>query len=316
MVRARLVALFLVGGLVAPACGGEDGTDPPEDDGTVRDDLPDKPDDAVRLVSPTFEVAPGDEVFVCMKIPFDIPEDLYVNESVAYQTEGGHHTLLYYVEGGGPAPEPHECGDADMLNMRFIGVGTADGNGIGLPPGIAMKVPAGAEIYAQTHYLNASDRTLLGQDVVDLRLIPASEVQEVAGAFANVDLGLRLPPGEETTRVVDCGVPRAMTVPWMLAHMHELGARFKLEVQKDGVWSTVYESTWEAALRDDFPVTELDPHVSLGPQDRIRTTCTWHNTGALERLFPAEMCATFMPFYPSPNGALLVCDDKGNQFEL
>ncbi len=295
--------------LLAAACGGESGPD------LVRDDIPDAPTDGVRLVSPTFTVGAGKEVFMCMRLPFEVKDDLYVNSSEAYQVTGGHHSMLFYSDkspDGGDAP--HECDDGDMGDIRFIGVGTADGVGITLPDGIAMKIPKGSKIYTQSHYLNATDEEVLAQDVVDLHTIALNDVSQIAGAFTEVDLGLSLPPQQVTTRVMDCTAPMAMTVPWMIPHMHELGMQFKIELVKGDTAQTLYDTAWSETLRDHFPFVTFDQQLQLQPTDHIRTTCTWNNNTDVERLFPNEMCATFMPFYPSPDGALLACDEHGNHF--
>jgi hypothetical protein len=298
--------------VAAAACGGDSGVD------TIRTDLPPGPADGTgqRLVTPTFTVGGGKEVFMCMRLPADTSQDLYVNSSEAYQVTGGHHSMLYYTDQPTGGDEPHECNDADMGNIRFIGVGTADGVGITLPEGVVLKIPKGAKVYTQSHYLNSSDDDIVAQDVVDLHTLPISKVQMVAGAFTEVDLGLELQPGVDTTRVIDCTMPRAaMTVPWMIPHMHELGQNFKLELIHEGQEpQTLYESTWDETLRDHFPLINFDPFLQMTSTDRLRTTCTWHNTDATPRLFPHEMCATFMPFFPSSDGALLACDEHGNQF--
>lgn len=304
-------AAVLVVGCTAPG----DGETQPVDDGIIFD-VPALAADAVRLVSPTFTVDAGTEAFICMRIPFEVEEDIYVNASVAYQANGGHHSMLYYSPPDQEPPNdaPHECVDSDMGNIRFIGVGTADGVGISLPKGIAMKIPKGSKIYSQSHYVNAQTTTLTAQDVVDLVLIPADQLEQRAGAFTEVDLGLELPASMETTRQIDCTSPMDMEVPWMIPHMHEWGYYFKLEVIVDDVPQTVYESEWNETLRDHFPLVHFDPPLHLTPADRIRTTCTWRNIESHDILFPSEMCATFMPFYPSPDGALLACDETGKHF--
>jgi hypothetical protein len=301
---------------LAAGCSDSGTTEPPVDDGIIVD-VPPAPSGAKRLVTPTFPVEGGTEVFMCMRVPFEVKEDLYVNSSLAYQATGGHHSMLYYTppEQLPLKDEPHECEDSDMGNIRFIGVGTGDGVGISLPKGMALKIPAGAKIYTQSHYLNTGSERMIAQDVLDLITIPAAEVEQVAGAFTEVDLGLELPANAETTRKIDCTAPTEMTVPWMIPHMHELGFHIKLEIVSNGVTSTVYETPWEEALRDHFPVVEFEPHLKLTPADRIVTTCTWRNTKSTPLLFPAEMCATFMPFYPSANGAMLACDETGKHFE-
>jgi hypothetical protein len=315
-----LLGLMLSAGLLAAACGEDMGEGADAESGDepemVREDLPDPPEGGARLVSPTFSVAPGAEAFTCMRIPFDADEDLFVNASNSYQVTGGHHTMLFYVDGTVPLDdEPHECNDQDMTSIRLVGVGSADGSGIGLPDGMALRLPAGARLYAQSHYLNATDGDITAQDVIDLELLPADEVEQVAGTFAQVDLGLELPAGEKVTRTIECTAPLEMKVPWMLPHMHEFGAHFTLEAIIDGEARTLYDSEWTAALRDHFPILDQQPHLEFTGADTIRTTCTWDNTSADRLLFPREMCATFMAFYPSPDGALLACDETGRHFE-
>jgi hypothetical protein len=315
MKRTSLV--WAVAGLWLTACGGEQA--PPEDSGpdTIRTDLPAAPEGGARLVSPVFQVDAASEVFMCMRIEFDVTEDMWVNSSTGYQVEGGHHTMLYYTAEPqvGIDPMPHECAGEDMGNIRFIGVGTANGIGITLPEGIAMKIPKGAEIWTQSHYLNTTGEEITAQDVIDLELIAANEVTDVAAAFTQVDLGLELTPVAETTRVIECTAPQNMTVPFMIPHMHEWGAHFKLEVVRNDETMVIYDQGWEESLRDDFPILSMSPMLELTPNDVIRTTCTWHNDTADPILFPQEMCATFMPFYPSSDGALLACDETGEHFQ-
>src|SRR5213078_2232586 len=175
-------------------------------------------------------------------------------------------------------------------------------------------IPAGSKIYTQSHYLNTTDEDITAQDVIDFHLLTKDKVTNVAGAFVEIDLGFELPPQQDVTRVVDCHPPMDMTVPWMIPHMHELGFDFKLElIHQNAEPTMLYQSLWSTTLRDHFPLVNFDPALQISPTDRLRTTCTWHNNTDTMRLFPNEMCATFMPFWNSPDGALLACDENGNQ---
>jgi len=298
---------------LAPGCATDSAGGGPD---KIRDDIPDPGPGGVQLVSPTFTVAATTESFTCMRIPFSVTEDMYVNASTAWQVAGGHHTMLYFsdeVQEGGD--DPHECGGGDMGNIRFIGVGTGDGVGIALPGGVAMKIPAGVKIYTQSHYLNTTENEILAQDVINLDLIPAAEVEQIAGAFTEVDLTLELPAGQTTTRTIDCTAPMEMDVPWMIPHMHELGSHYTIELVRGEQTTTLYDEAWDPSFRDHFPLVQYDQAIHLTPTDHLRTTCTWNNNTLEKRLFPNEMCATFMPFYPSPDGALLACDEFGSQFK-
>ncbi len=273
--------------------------------------------ETVSVSSPSFEIPSGQERFICMQVPFKAEADLYVSQSRAFQGPGGHHALLFYTEGDtGIDGAPHECGDADMGNIRLVGVGTATGGGISMPEGVAMKLPKGAQLWTQSHYVNTTAETLVVQDELELDLLDEADVEHVAGSFVQVDLGLSLPPAATTKRSMECSPPVQMTIPWILAHMHEYGANFMIEVQRKGEWATIYESTWHEALRDDFPIVTMEPGFTLGPDDRIRTTCEWKNTSTETLGFPSEMCASFMPQYPSSDGSMWVCDQTGNAFQL
>lgn len=314
--RAQLrwvVVACAVGAFGIVGCSSEDGDDIVK----IRDDVPDPPPGGVQMVSPTFEVPPGEEVFVCMKMPYEIEKDYFVQASYVWQVPGGHHTLLLWGDGDVVAPdEPHPC-DAgpEMTNARFVGVGSGDGDGVETPDGLVLKIPTGSAIYTQSHYVNTTDEVLIAQDVLNLELIDAEDVQDILGSYANVDLTFSLPPNQQTTRVIECVPPHEMNVPWMFPHMHDWGLEYKLEVIRDGEVRWMNEGAWDASLRDDFPLQVFEPPLELTPEDLIRTTCTWNNDTNEVIRFPSEMCATFMPYYPSPDdGALWACDEFGNNF--
>jgi hypothetical protein len=283
----------------------------------LRDDIPDPPAGGVQVVGPIFSVPAGKEVFMCMRIPFDVTEQMYVQSSHVYQSTNGHHTLLYYSENSaGVDPEPHPCDGLDMTDVRIVTTGAANGTGLSMPDGVVLQVPPGAELWAQSHYINATDQDSEVQDVINLELVPEDQVTEIASSFAHVDLTFTLPPAQETTRTMECAVPRDMTIPWLLPHMHEWGKEFTLELLRAGEEEPFWDwsGDWFTNARNDFPVQQLDEFIELKAGDRIRTTCTWNNTESDTILWPQEMCVTFFPFFPG-DGGLLACDETGSSFE-
>jgi len=81
------------------------------------------------------------------------------------------------------------------------------------------------------------------------------------------------------------------------------------------VTRTLYDSAWDPQFRDHFPLVNFDPPLELTPADRLVTTCTWNNTETDTIIFPREMCATFMPYWPS-DGSFWVCDETGTNSQL
>jgi hypothetical protein len=308
------VLLLVLAGVTVGACGDEGATDDPPD-GLV--DAPPPPPGGVQLVGTPFTVPAASEVFFCMEIAAEIASDLFVSESKVYQVEGGHHVIVFYSEATHPVdPEPHPCGDLDMVDIRLVGTGSGYGAGVELPPGKALKIPRGARLFFQSHYLNTADHELRVQDVVNLGTIPESEVTDNVGSFAHVDLGFSLPPGQETTRTMRCEIPWEMHPTNLFPHMHEWGHHFLARIERASETVPIFDVDWESAFRDDFP--EYDDVDSLVFQqgDILETTCTWRNTEPETLLFPREMCVTFFLFYPSPDGALLACDENGYLSEV
>lgn len=308
MGKTRTIACFVALGLLG--CG-------PSDSGPelLRDDIPDPPEGGIQIATPIFEVAPGQEVFMCMRVPFELEHDIFVQSSHVYQAEAGHHTLLFYSQNSeGVNPEPHECDGFEMTDVRIVTTGSANGAGLDMPDGVVLAVPQNAEIWVQSHYINATNEPRQVQDVINLELIAEADVTQVASTFAQVDLTFALPPQAETTRVIDCKIPHDMTIPWILPHMHEWGKSFKIEILENDEPVFELAGDWFEADRDDFPITELDEYLELGPQHTIRTTCNWFNSEPETLLFPQEMCATFFPFFPG-DGSLLACDETGRVFE-
>jgi hypothetical protein len=276
---------------------------------------PAPPAGGVQLISPTFTVPRGSEVFECMRIPYDSSQEVYVQSSKAWQMQGGHHSMLYYSTGTVTyKDEPHICDSTDMLDVRFIGVGTASGGGITMPDGVVLRIPAGVKVYAQSHYLNATEKDIVAQDAINLELVPKDKVQKIAGAWTEINTSLKVPAGETASVSVACSPPSDINVPWLIPHMHEFGQHFKVELTSGGSTRTLYDSDWMETLRDHFPFVDFDPHLALGSKDVIKTTCTWNNTSNQTLLWPREMCATFMVYYPSPDGALWACDHGGSNF--
>lgn len=308
-----LVACLVVSGL-GVACTDDVGGGEIE---KLRDDVPDPPAGGAQLVTPTWKVDAGTESFTCFRIPFEVTEDMYVINSQVFQMDSGHHTFVYFTEGDADDaldPEPHDCDGLDMTNVRVAASGSADGSSFFIADDIALEIPKGAELWAQSHYINGSDQARTVQDVINLTLKPVDEIREIASTFAQLDLTFALPPQQSTTRMVECHVQQEMYVPWFLPHMHEWGTSYKIEVMgADGEMKYQTGGPWSEQFRNDFQVAELDEHMLLTPEDTIRTTCEWFNSESEVMLFPQEMCVTFFPFYPG-DGSLWACDESGDTF--
>jgi len=250
----------------------------------------------------------------CLTVEVGNDAPLYVHATHVYQSPGGHHVLAMAIdETAAGGDTPHACGAEDWRTrgLRFVGIGATNGSGVTMPDGVAMLVPAHAKLLLQSHYINDSAETMRAQDLVRFDVVDAGSVAQVAGFYMADSTHLVVPAHATATQTFGCHPPFAMTVPWMFPHMHDWGTHASLVVEHaDGTTTPIYDGDWSPDLRDRFPFVEFASPMTLGPSDTVRTTCTWENTGDVPLDFPREMCAAFMPYYPS-DGSLWTCDDDG-----
>jgi hypothetical protein len=264
------------------------------------------PDDAVpvglststlKVVIPTHTVAPGDS-FECYYTDVTTDRDIYVNASTGKQGEGGHHITIYYTDNPQP-PSHHACIDAEMAEWHQVGAaGDAKGDGvIDLPPGIAVKVPAGKQMVVQTHYINASGKPRDVADEITVHLLARDEVKRFAQGLAVVDGTFEIPPKASYSRSSTCTLTKRRELLMALGHMHEWGQHYKLEhLAADGtLLETLIDQDWNPAYTAHPPTRRWTPDapLELAAGEKLRQTCTWDNTTEEKMLFPREMCVAF-----------------------
>ena len=68
-----------------------------------------------------------------------------------------------------------------------------------LPPGIAVRLPAEFGLDQNSHYVNQSDTTLIGEVITNIHTLDYSEVEHVAELFSLSNEQIYLPPSQSTT---------------------------------------------------------------------------------------------------------------------
>lgn len=294
---SKLPALLLPLALLA-ACG-----EPPP----IQTTMDDK---GLTLVTEKFMVPPGD-VFECFYTDYTTDRELTVPNSYGKQGPGGHHITVYYTTVTRP-PGHHPCTDEEMVEWHQIAGSAGDdqpgGEGqVGLPDGLAIKVPAGVQIVAQMHYINTTGKPYEVQDRVTLNLADRTKLKAYANYFVLVDGVFEVPSGRRQERSSTCTVPQDFQVVLMLGHLHELGQHYKLErVDESGkVVETLVDHAWQPLYTSHPPVKrfETDAPLLIKKGTRLRQTCSWDNTTDAMVRFPREMCVSFMYYYPD-NGEI------------
>ena len=251
------------------------------------------PFNGIQLHLGPFEVAPQYEREVYFYQPLEHAEDLFVNRFELSMRSGSHHFILNQFPDYTPAdviPEPEiyrDLRDAtgnyqdaegyDLFDWRVmqyqipIVIAQSTRLDLSLPPGVAMRLPAGTGLDMNSHYANATDQAATGEVFVNLHLIEPSEVERVAEVFALSNFDIDLPAGQITTLEKEFIFKEDRHIVQLVSHTHDRMEEFTAELiggPRDG--ELVYISyDWEhpAPLRFDPPLM-----VEEGQGFRIRAT--------------------------------------------
>src|SRR5262249_12794980 len=135
-------------------------------------------------------------------------------------------------------PGHHECSDSEMVSWHQIAGGSGkgqagEGSVLGLPDGLAIKVPEGKQLVLQAHYINTTGKAMTVNDGVALELLDPAEVKAYVNYFVTLDDGFKIPPSSKVTRTTVGVADRDYDMVVVLGHMHELGRHYTLETIDD-----------------------------------------------------------------------------------
>ena len=320
----RLVLFVLV---VTAACQAPAGR--PLDSGSadagpqtldLRADFPAAPvDGGVEIRVPDIEVGPYSEVLLCYYGTWTGPT-VGVNHMSPLGPVGvTHHNQMKAVYGddyedGALVPCPDVGGEMPTYAPLFESVGVFMPGGkapdtemygglnwLQMPEGIAFQLREGQRWVLDIHFVNPTDDTLIVNAGVNLGTLPVEEVEHFAGSV-QFDAGdLTIPAGGATVAQFRCDWREPLTVLSILGHMHDAGAAYTVDHERDGqAPARVYEVLdWTPAHRE-YPLIEnyAPGELTVLPGDGFRTLCAWDNQGTSDLTFPREMCTTVVVAYP------------------
>lgn len=300
----RFACLLLAIG--AAACGSSSGggsSGPAQVDGVTLmagfDPGPAPSSDAgFQIVLPIVKnIAAGASDEYCSWTNIILDHDVWLKESVGFQSETGHHIIIYYTMTPAPAGQSRLCTDADMVSFRF-GVG-AGGEGVAednkLPGDLAVHIPKGAQLVINHHYLNASAKPVAeAQSAVSVYYAAKNAKITQTSSLAFVDSSMTLPPGNA---VVDytCTM-KADTEIWeILPHMHYYGTHINVDLVSASATKRLFDLDWTPDYMFHPPITTMDPSTpdTLHQGDQLKIHCEYNNTTGSTLDFGQEMCVVY-----------------------
>ena len=282
--------------------------------------MPSAPAEAKDPNTASFEfsgvkVEPGTEAMYCHYLaPLD--RDLVVHGFDTVQARGGHHLIVYQTSVPKPAGTIEDCSTGEsMINLQLVltdlGAPEPGTSQVEFPENHVVLLKAGAQLVAQSHYVNPTDAALLTQDKLrihttskDLSTLTRMYIF-VAGAAL-----FEIPAlADDFSASAGCALEKDLNFVALMPHMHQWGKRIDLQVGTAGAMRSIMKvDEWTPDMRDLPPVTSfIEPsaraagHYAAGTA--VALTCTWHNTESQPIRFPTEMCGAVGYFTSTAPGA-------------
>ncbi|MGH7298207.1 MAG: hypothetical protein ACRELB_24925, partial [Polyangiaceae bacterium] len=277
------------------------------------------PSQGFQIVTPMVQnVAAGASDEYCYYTNMILPEDTWVSSNQGIQSETGHHIVLYYTINPQPVHQ-HLCGNDEMGEFQF-GMGAGGGAGkqkFVLPSNLAVKLPKGAQIVVNSHYLNASATPVAqAQSAIDVYYADPAVQHVESSMMVVVDTALTVPVGASSFSE-DCTVNQTYLAWSSFPHMHNWGTHVSVTTTpaSTGVPTQLFDLDWDADYAFDFSAVAktVDPAQPMvfNQGDKIHIQCDYLNTTGTPMTFGNEMCV-FANFVVDPNAVGNMACDGGH----
>ena len=258
------------------------------------------------FVSPVIPgIKPGTDVTYCSYIDLSFSQTSDVVDFRMYQSNGGHHAILYGARKHMPS-DTHVCTEDDMVNAsQFIAGGGAESMAqanFKIPDGLAFTVIGGSQLMIQTHWISTGSTMVDGQAVLYMTTQPSDGTRQTLDLLTVYTTQFNVPAQQTGSVVTTCKVKDDIQLLTLVGHEHEWGSRVKVEViNGTGTVNNVWEHAWQPAFQTDPPLNlySKDKPFVLHAGDTMRVTCDWNNTTDTALTFPREMCVGSGFYFPS-----------------
>jgi hypothetical protein len=193
-----------------------------------------------------FNIPKSSEREVFLYTPAGNTQETWVNRIETHMRTGSHHFVLYSFAANTPAfvlPQAGIVRDlkdaigtyqpatlAAMAYHVFFAGSQGTQSDYTFPPGVAIRLPANAQLDLNSHYVNSSTAAMSGEAEANLHTIPASQVQFEAEALNLANTDLTLPAGRDTTIRKTFRFTKLTRVVMLTSHMHKRGLKFVIRV--------------------------------------------------------------------------------------
>lgn len=301
MMKKLSVVVLVVG------CGTSDSGGP---DTLPELTVPPAPDNGLQIITPiVHDIQPGTDNEICTWTDQIVDHQVDIRSTLGYQTEPpGHHAILFYTLDHQPAGTQRPCTDSDMASFRYVTGNGTNGELNEAPGELVFRVPAGAQMVVNHHYLNATDQVLEGQSLININFADAGNWTP-SGAAAIVDTAIQVPIGE-SSHDIHCVLQRELKYWYFIPHMHRWGKHITIDATHAGTQSRLFDTLWDDTFTFHPPEKRMDPAtpMTLEAGDAIDVHCEWNNDTDKVLNFGFEMCVGFGQFVDDEGLGNVACD--------
>jgi hypothetical protein len=260
-------------------------------------DPPGAPENGMQIVIPIMrDIQPGSDNEVCTWTSMIADRDLTLRAVQGFQTETGHHIVVYKTKDHQPPGTRRNCTNDDLTTVRFVagagGEGVYDKNEA--PGNLAFTIEKGYQVIVNEHFLNASTHVHDAQSAVNLYFTEPGKTYIKSGALAIVDTSIILPPGRPS-KEIDCEITQEFKAWFSIPHMHAWGTNIKVDHTSGGATKRLFDTDWTPGFTFHPPELRVDPATPtmFKVGDRIKVRCEWNNDTGAPLGFGPEMCVFF-----------------------
>jgi len=288
------------------------GTSEPTGPETLPDlEVPPPPENGVQVITPIVrDLQPGTDYEICTWTDSIVDVQTDIRSTIGFQTEPpGHHVILFYTLDKQPPGTSRICTDTDMASFRYLSGNGANGELNAAPGDLVFRMPPGAQLVVNHHYLNASDQVLEGQALINVNYADDG-VYTPSGATAIVDTAIELPIGR-STHDISCTLDRQMKFWYFIPHMHRWGTNITVDTVRSGEKQRLFDTVWEESFTFHPPELRQDPAAPMvmNAGDKIEIHCEWNNDTDKVLNFGFEMCVGFGQFVDDAGLGNLACNN-------
>jgi hypothetical protein len=248
-----------------------------------------KPKHGFQMKVGKYTVAPGQDLEVCeyRRLPNRKPMDV---SSFSLRMPAGAHHFVIWAYGGnltdasrfpkGPVPSVGCTGVSpdEFIPQVLIPIQTPNAR-FEFPPGIALPIDAHEQVWLNPHMRNGEPEPIVPDIRFNFyRAKKGTVVHHAQGLIVGNSTDIDVPAGGDQTITAEWTAPVDLTLIELATHQHRLGTYANIElVDTDGVTrSKIYENTDWQHPHSFWP----QPAIHLTQGQKMRITCTWHNTDA------------------------------------